>query len=108
LDDGFNLRLIDIPKKFESEVNLFGTHPANICAGRFQVFFDLFDLFQDCPRNFNCQKRSDQLKNLFIIPPYPPLIKGGKGGLLIFDVNTITKKVNEKKPLEFLSSWDFP
>jgi hypothetical protein len=39
--------------------------------------------------------------------PLPPFIKGGWGGLLIYDVNITTEKVNEKNPLEALLSKSF-
>jgi hypothetical protein len=46
-------------------------------------------------------ERIGSIKNPFIIPFLPPFNKGkAKGELLFFDVNIITKKVNEKKPLE--------
>jgi hypothetical protein len=41
-------------------------------------------------------------QNPFNNPLLPPLIKGGKGPSLLFDVNITMKKVNEKNPLEVL------
>jgi hypothetical protein len=37
-------------------------------------------------------------------PPQPSFHKGGKGGLLCFDVNITMKKVNDKNPLKPLVS----
>jgi hypothetical protein len=46
--------------------------------------------------------RIESIKNPFIIPSYPPFIKGGLRGIIDFDVNINTEKVNEKNPLKIL------